>query len=354
MGKKSILGQAQSSHTEQHDFLSVPQTLVQELKQEEAPSLLPAEPNGHAITATILESSGIGYNSLAVSPKDLTIFSSDLSLKIIEVLAKEPQCAMDIARALGEHEQKIYYHIRKLEKAGLIRIIAREQRLSMTAKIFQLVAPAIHITLNRADFHVPKERPKADQRVLEFLHPFVENGKLNALIVMGDPNSHGRFDASAKEGPHAIDVGFFLGQLVENLSFPHYKLDTQVNEDDMKRNLILIGNNETNTVIEKMNDRLPLYFDVSQDFSIVSRKDKKRYTDPRHGLIIKQTNPFNENAKILILGGRTRGTLAAIIAVTRQIADILKKAEENNDINIIVKGLDIDADGLLDSIKIED
>ena len=310
-----------------------------------------SQPNGHA---TILETNGTGYDSLLLNPKDLKIFSSDLSLKIIETLAREPQCAMDIARHLEEHEQKIYYHIRRLERTGIIRLAGTEQRKSMTAKIFQLVAPAIHTKLNHAGFHVQKEHPKADPKVLEFLHPFVENGRLNALIVMGDPNSHGRFDASAKEGSHVVDLGFFLGSLVETLTFPHYKLDTQVTDEDLKKNLILIGNIETNTVIEKVNEKLPVYFDLSADFSIISKKTKTRYTDPRHGLIVKGANPFNENAKMLILGGRTRGTLASIIAVTRYAQDILKKAGENKDINVVVKGLDTDADGLLDSIKIED
>ena len=346
MGKKSIPAHAQSSQVEQHDFISVPQP-VQE-------GSLPREPNGYAITATIIEPSGIGYNSLAVRPRDLTIFSSDLPLQIVEHLARKPQCTMDIARALGEHEQKIYYHIRKLEKAGMIRMIAREQRLSMTAKIYQLVAPAIHTTLNRADFHVPKTRPKTDQKVLEFLHPFVENGKLNSKIVIGDPYPHGKYDTGGLDAGYVSDLSFFLGNIVQNLTFPTYRLDVRLTEEDIKNNnLIIIGSPLRNTVAFKVNPHLPLYFEEENGY-IVSKATKQEYKDDFDGVVIRCKNPFNPEKHILLLGGRrTRGTEAAVIAFTRHLGDLLKNTNINSpEIAKVVRGLDEDGDGSIDAVKI--
>ena len=49
--------------------------------------------------------------------------SSELAQKILNLLAKETMYPIDIAKALKMHEQKIYYHIRNLEKAGIIKIV---------------------------------------------------------------------------------------------------------------------------------------------------------------------------------------------------------------------------------------
>ena len=50
---------------------------------------------------------------------------------------------MDLARKLEQHEQKIYYHLRNLEKAGIIKQTRTEQRYGMTAKIFDVISPVV-------------------------------------------------------------------------------------------------------------------------------------------------------------------------------------------------------------------
>lgn len=304
--------------------------------------------------STLVEPNGVGYESLHLQPKDLKIFSNELAVKIVKQLAERPLCAMDVARKLEEHEQKIYYHIRKLEKAGIVTVASTEQRLSMTAKLYKLVAPTVHTKLNPTDFTVPKDKPKINKKILDFYHPFIEKGKLHALVVIGDSYSHGKYDASSKEAPHAFDLGIFLGHLMDTVSFPHYKLDTHVTEKDMKKNLILIGNNQTNTIIEKINKSLPVHFDISHNFAIVNKRTKASYTDPRHGFVIKQANPFNPDKKILVLGGRTRGTHAAILAVTSKLEKIVGQLSAQQEVFAIVKGLDVEGNNIIDDIKVRE
>ena len=57
---------------------------------------------------------------------DVAQFESELSKKIVSLLAVEPSYHSKIARDLGVHEQVIFYHIRKLEKAHVIKILKRE------------------------------------------------------------------------------------------------------------------------------------------------------------------------------------------------------------------------------------
>src|SRR3989338_7260239 len=83
------------------------------------------------------------YDSMLVEPADLSIFSNGLAMKIIAELGKKPLCAMDLAKKLGQHEQKVYYHLRKMKDAGLVRPERGESRYGMTAKIYALVSPVI-------------------------------------------------------------------------------------------------------------------------------------------------------------------------------------------------------------------
>ena len=51
-----------------------------------------------------------------ITAKDAKNLSSDLALKIVKLLVKKPMYPIEIAKELKVHEQKIYYHIKNLEK----------------------------------------------------------------------------------------------------------------------------------------------------------------------------------------------------------------------------------------------
>lgn len=89
---------------------------------------------------------------LIKNPGSLSILSNKLTLRILEELGKEPSCPMDVARRLKEHEQKIYYHIRKLEKLGLIKLDRVEERVGAVAKIYSPVSSVISSKLFKGDY----------------------------------------------------------------------------------------------------------------------------------------------------------------------------------------------------------
>ena len=119
----------------------------------------------------------------------------------------------------------------------------------------------------------------------------------------------------------------------------------------MKNNLIVIGGPTGNTVTQELNEYLPIYFDEKVGWSLFSKASGKRYQDDLAGVIIKMDNPFDKEKKILLLAGsRTRGTMAAVMALTKHAEEIFKA---NNDIiSLVVHGLDSDGDGLPDDAKI--
>lgn len=294
------------------------------------------------------------YDSLILGPKHLGIFSNDLALKIISEISKQPMCAMDLSKKLKQHEQKIYYHLRKMRNAGIVKLNGTEPRYGMTAKMFEIVSPVIATKLNDNGYEVKKISNIRDPEIEEFLNPFIKDGTLNAKIIIGDPYSHGRFDESSTEGPFITDFAMLLGKFATNIEFPCYMLDTEIIESDMKNNLILLGNSKTNVLIDKINSFLPLYFDEKNDYRLISRVTKNDYTDPRTGIIIKMTNPFNKNKKILIIGGvGSRGTRAAVLACTLYFSKVFVNIENNNGILArVVKGYDRSGNKVIDTVEV--
>lgn len=309
--------------------------------------------------ATLIEDNGngqkIAYDSLIINnPKDFSALNSKLALKIVKSLAESPASAIDISRRLKIHEQKIYYHIRRLEKSGIIYVISNEKRHGMIAKIYSVVSPAIAAKLYDKGTEVKEMiNLELDQRLLKFLSPFVSKNNLNATIVVGDTFSHGRFDKSSDEINYMIDTILFFGKFINGFSTSYCKLDVKVKVDELKNDLILIGNNKTNVVIEKINNKLKASFDEYGKESIISKISGETYTDPRIGLIIKTTNPFDERKKILLIGGiGRRGAQAASLALTKYSNILIESIKSFEDTVKVVKGFDSDGDDIIDTIKI--
>lgn len=292
------------------------------------------------------------YNSLLISPGKFSSLGNGLSLKIIRELASQPGCAMDLARKLNQDEQKVYYHIRKLEKAGIIKMSGTERRYGMTAKIYTTVAPVVATKLYDDGYDFGEEKPTKNPAIVKFLHPFIVDGRLNAKIIIGDPYPHGKYDQGGLDSCYVADFAIFLGNFLKELNLPCYKLDTNVRNEDLKDNLILIGSPKFNTISDRMNSKLSIYFDEKNNWNVISKLSKNVYKEDNIGIIIKCKNPFNKNKRILLLAGkRTRGTIASIIAITQHINEIAAKAAKNGDVAKIVEGLDKDGDSFTDSVR---
>jgi len=293
------------------------------------------------------------YKSLIVEPAKLSVLNSPLALEIVKELTREQGCALDIARNLQLDEQKVYYYMRKLEQAGIVKLARTEKRHGMTAKIYDVIAPIIATKLHDDGYDMLEGKVVHDPDLLRFMSPFVEKGKLNALIVIGDPYSHGRFDKASHEGPYAFDFALLLGKFIkQDLQFPNYKLDTEVTKEDLKKNLILIGNMKSNVVIDRMNDKIPIYFDTKKDFRVLSKFTGNSYKDPRIGVVMKFDNPFNKGKKVIIIGGiGSRGSRSSVIAFTQRFHDLIEN-QENGNIFRIVRGLDRSGNRVIDDIEI--
>lgn len=306
--------------------------------------------------ATLIENNGkgrIAYDSLILNdPKAFSALNSKIAMKIVKALAESPVSAIDISRKLKIHEQKIYYHVRRLERAGIIYTISNEKRHGMIAKIYSVVSPVIAAKLYDKGVEVEENFGFNISTELKTLFsPFISDGKFNTKIIIGNANPHGKYEDGFRGGAFMTDFLLFLGRLVNQVDFPTFILDTELKDLTLKGNLILVGSAKDNMVIEKLNSELPIYFEAQSGFSIFSTFTKTRYTNSSTGFILKATNPADKNSKVFVMGGiQNKGLRAAVIAMTQKTSEIVKKIKEDTFVSI-VEGIDKDGDGVIDSVK---
>lgn len=306
--------------------------------------------------ATLIENNGTGriaYDSLILdNPKAFSALNSKLAFRIVKSLGESPSSAIDLSRKLKIHEQKVYYHVRRLERAGIIYIISNEKRHGMTAKIFSVVSPVIAAKLYDKGVEVEENFGFNISPELKILFsPFISDGKFNTKIIIGNANPHGKYEDGFRGGAFMTDFLLFLGRLINQVDFPTFVLDTESKEPDLKGNLILMGSAKDNMIIERFNSTLPVYFEPQQGFSIFSTFTKTRYTNSSTGFILKTANPLDNHSSLLIMGGiQNKGLRAAVIAMTQRTNEIVKKVKEDTSVTI-VEGIDKDGDGVIDSVK---
>lgn len=285
------------------------------------------------------------------SEKQLKAASSHLARRILDELAKNPSHPRALAKLLKVHEQKVYYHIRKLEKARLIEVTKRLELQGTTANVYGVTSPAFVLALK--DFSESPDFSQSDELSREFLEPIVDNGQLNGIIVVGSPDPHGPEMARSRDGYYGIDFGLFLGTFLSNVSQLSVRLDTEVRKEDLDNNLILIGGPVVNTVTSRANFNMPIFFDPKKNWAIHSEISGETYREDAAGIIVKMKNPFNPKKWVLVIAGkRYAGTRAVMIAFLRYFNEIVKGNKKNPKVFAkVVEGLDRDADGIVDDVK---
>lgn len=279
----------------------------------------------------------------AMGLKQLKSLNSELGLKVAKALAVKPSYPMELARRFKVHEQKVYYHIRNLESSGVVQVAKRERIQGAQANIYETVQPAL--VLNLKEFE--EGQVSVNKEPAEFLEPFIEDGKLNAALIVGSPDPHGPEKARSRDGYYAVDLALFLGSFLDFMPELNVKLDTEVRTEDLDGNLILIGGPVINTVTAKVNSKMPVRFEQKHNWAIYSTLSGRRYHSDETGIIVKMNNPFNRKKKMLVVAGkRYAGTKAVMIAFIKHFKEIIKGNSS------VVEGIDLDSDGIVDEIDI--
>jgi DNA-binding transcriptional ArsR family regulator len=287
-----------------------------------------------------------------LSPGQVKHLTSGLAKRILAELARKPAYPMDLAKKLKVNEQKIYYHIRKLEKARIIEVAKTEIVQGTQANFYSAVQPAFVVRFR--EFEETRRIAGMEEEPISFLEPFIEDGQLNATVIVGSPDPHGPEKARSRDGYYGIDLALFLGTFVNSITGLNVKLDTEARTEDLKNNLIIVGGPVINTVTAKINSRLPVRFDKKNNWDVKSTVSGKAYHTDETGIIVKAKNPFNPKKYVLVVAGkRYAGTKAVMIAFIKKFSEIIKGNKHNKKINAkVVEGVDLDSDGIVDDVEV--
>ncbi len=280
-----------------------------------------------------------------VTEKALAALSEE-RLGILKALAREPKYPAEIAKELHTPAQTIYYHIRLLADAGLIRTGAYEERGGAVAKQYSLAADAVSVILR------PEWRPFAQARAKPpaFVASFVVGGRLDAKMVLGSPDPHGKYRARGAEYC-AAELAMALGQYA-SFNPPLYYLDTEAKEKIRHENLILVGGPKVNGLVDEVNHALPIFFE-EKTFGIRSRPSGKKYEE-NVGVIEVAENPFNKSKRAVVAAGLNQAsTRTAVLALVKEPGKISEgNSFDRKVLAHVVQGFDEDGDGIVDAVEI--
>ncbi len=296
------------------------------------------------------------------NPERLKAVLNKLSWRILQLLSEKEMYPMEIAKKLEVHEQKVYYHIRKLARAGVVKIVREEEKKGAVAKYYKASFPALGVELPFGYRKIKNVSvPSIDEKMKQFLSPFLkEDGTFDGKIIVGSPDPHGPFKARARDGHYAAYLTLFLGQFVDLPEDFPIKLDVDVKaEKEENNNLILVGGPGTNLITQEANEFLPIRFNMMPSKhgfllgGLVSEKTKNVYTADNIGVIARIPNPWNKEKRIIVLAGnKAVGTKACVLALAKFWKEALKNFSDEEKIAAVIQGFDLDGDGKVDSIEV--
>lgn len=280
--------------------------------------------------------------------------SGKVGQKILELLSSGPKYPAEMARALNTYHQTVYYHIGRLEKAGLITRVRSEQIRGGEANLFGLASDGYAVEFPVKGEQMPSLRSSSRSKALgRFFREFISTGEFDGWLVVGSPLQHGESGTQARDGHYAVQIGFALGQFVTLPSNFPVKLDVDLRAEKlMGSNLVVVGGPRTNVVAEEMNRHLPLRFSQAGFWSTIVDEKGKSYGAELDCIVEKVKNPWDPAKTCVIAAGLTgAGTKAAIIGICN-FADVLFQKYRSGDFAALLSGVDRDGDGKVDSVEV--
>ena len=284
--------------------------------------------------------------STPISLTDAGVLKSERAQRIIRILARTPTEPAHIAQELGIHEQGVYYHLRRLEAAGVIRVESAHKRRGVVSHRYELSADAYTVLVRE-----PERSVKRTPQTNRWLEPFIRDGRLDARIIVGSPDPHGPQGARSRDGYYGMDLALFLGAFTTTTPTGTVLLDTEARNEDLATNLIVIGGPIVNAIAHRVNSTSPIRFDTERK-RIVSTISTREYLEETTGVISTFTNPFDEHTRVLwVYGSRNAGTRAAIVAFLTKFPELCEGNTHDGSACRVVNGLDLDSDGIVDAVS---
>jgi DNA-binding transcriptional ArsR family regulator len=287
-------------------------------------------------------------------PSDFFPAATGTGHRILGCLVGGPDYPSHIARKLNVYHQTVYYHIKKLERAGLVKKVGRKVVRGGSADLYALASDGYAVEFDVKSETFEGVASASRSRALgRFLSEFIAGGELDGWIVVGSPEPHGPNRTQGRDAHYAIQLGFALGQFVRlPTKFP-VKLDVDLKNERLERtNLLIIGGPRTNLVASEVNPHLPVRFSEESFWGSIVDEEGRRYLSDRDAIIVKTKNPWNAASSCVVVAGLSgAATKAAIIGLTN-FADQVLEGYRQGDYAIVLRGTDLDGDGKVDSVEV--
>jgi len=271
------------------------------------------------------------------NPKLFRVISHPLRIKILESLSKRDKYPLEIAKQLQLNEQTVYYHMRILEKFGLVKkgkapYIGLPEFFSLKRNAFAFVPSYVQEEKHEINIYEYLEIP----RVLEGF--YTPHHKIDCKIVVGDSRPHGHLKKFDTLGHLTGDIAALLGKYGE----PHSKLTyTDLEIKNKKENFIIVGGPHVNLLQTEVNKFLPIRFNETGS-KLISTLSETEYSSAEDALVCKIRNPFDKTKHILVVAGiSSPGMKAGIFVFTHHLDRINKGNKFDDDIIAkVVRGIE--------------
>jgi DNA-binding transcriptional ArsR family regulator len=287
-------------------------------------------------------------------PKLAQLLLQPTRWRILSELSSDGKCAKELAHAFRTSEQVICYHLRELERAGLVTLEKTVKKRGAMAKYYRADEKAIAIvprSAGRTNWEQPEQT--LSELAANILQPFISRGHFDGHIVLGSPDAHGIFSSRARCGDRATDLALFIGSLLPITRESVVRLDTELSEQESARNLIVVGGPRVNTVTMTLNEFLPITYELTGHNMMISRLSGRSYTGEEEGAIQLIANPNNQQNKALVIAGNSYlGTRAAVLGFIKYTDEIARGNTSNRGaVARVVTGVDLNSDGLVDDVQ---
>ena len=290
---------------------------------------------------------------VADKPDGFRPASGRVGQKILALLSDGPKYPAEMARSLGTHHQTVYYHIGRLEKAGLITRVRSKQIRGGEANLFALASDGYAVEFPVRGELLPTLMSSGRSVALgRFFSEFFRDGKLDGWVVVGSPVQHGEAGTQARDGHYAVQLGFALGQYVRLPEKFPVKLDVDLRAEKLlASNLIVVGGPRNNVIAEELNPHLPFRFGQGGWGSLVDGEGRSHGSE-LDCVVEKIRNPWDGSRTCVVAAGLTgAGTKAAIIGICN-FADTIFQDYRGGDYAALLRGVDRDGDGKVDSVEV--
>ncbi len=280
--------------------------------------------------------------------------SGKVGQKILGLLTSGPKYPAEMARSLQVLHQTVYYHIGRLEKAGLISRVRKQSIRGGEANLYALSSDGYAVEFPVRGERMPSLESSTRSKALgRFFGDFFHEGDFDGWLVVGSPTQHGASGTQARDGHYAVQLGFALGQFVTLPSNFPVKLDVDLRAERLTgSNLVVVGGPRTNVVAEELNPHLPIRFRQGGFWGSIVDDAGRSYGSELDCVVAKVRNPWNPDSTCIVAAGLTgAGTKAAIIGICN-FPDVLFQKYRSGNYAALLKGIDKDGDGKVDSVDL--